>query len=280
MAWFEGRYLTGNPTDKRYDSAGTAEFFRSLFTSGVMALGDNLRVEGRGGGTILVHPGSALLDGYLVKVIADTADPFLMALPAGEAIHRVVLRAERNGPKIYHKAGTAGTAPALERADGVYEMSLAQVKVTGEGRMTIKDERGDSQLCGVCKLLPDKMPHQSLVDLIYPVGSYYIAHHNTSPAALFGGSWLRVQERFLWACAASESIGATGGEKEHTLTVDEMPSHRHDVQYAGTSVSGYGFVDSGQARSSNMQRTSFTGGGRAHNNMPPYLNVAVWRRTA
>ena len=116
----------------------------------------------------------------------------------------------------------------------------------------------------------------------YPVGAYYISHNSTSPAELFGGTWSKVEDRFLWAASSSSTIGVTGGAQTHTLTIDEMPAHGHwggvrpsysggsgSHPYAMTTESGYGTLQSDN-----------TGGGHAHNNMPPYINVAVWRRIA
>lgn len=114
----------------------------------------------------------------------------------------------------------------------------------------------------------------------YPVGSLYIAYNHTNPGTLFGGTWERVENAFLWACDASGTIGQTGGEKTHTLTVDELPSHSHGSVYSqhatGTKDKAW-YTTSG---SSVAYGTVATGGGQAHNNMPPYIQVSVWRRTA
>lgn len=72
-----------------------------------------------------------------------------------------------------------------------------------------------------------------ILDMVYPVGSYYISHSNTSPATLFGGTWARIEGRMLYGCATTGTIGATG-----------------------THTTGSG--------SSSL----------------PYVNVAIWRRTA
>lgn len=177
-------------------------------------------------------------------------------------------------------------------ASGAVTVGGADIQLTGYSMPSSASPiaAADSVNAGLGKLeaglenleaeLTSKIDRGQLLDLVYPVGSIYIAYHHTSPAELFGGTWTRMQDCFLWACAASESIGETGGEKTHVLTVNEMPSHRHDVNYAGTSGNSYGFVDNTSSGSSGMQRTSYTGGGAAHNNMPPYVSVAVWRRTA
>ena len=124
------------------------------------------------------------------------------------------------------------------------------------------------------------------IDMIYPVGSIYISVNTTSPATYFGGTWQRITDRFLLAAGSTYANGATGGSATHTLTVDEMPSHRHSAQYATTG--GYksgNLSQSNYAASSTVSMygnifTDYEGGGKAHNNMPPYLVVYMWKRTA
>lgn len=125
---------------------------------------------------------------------------------------------------------------------------------------------------------------KSLVDTIYPVGSIYLAYNHTSPASLFGGTWTRLAEAFPWF-TSSGTIGATGGEREHTLTVDEMPNHTHTIPVANTaagSIAASNQVRYNSASTSYMGElwSNSRGGGAAHNNMPPYVQISAWRRTA
>ena len=126
------------------------------------------------------------------------------------------------------------------------------------------------------------------LDAIYPVNSIYIGYSHTSPASLFGGTWYRIESRFLWGTPSSGTIGATAGEMTHVLTTNEMPAHSHNGK-VHTSTDGHlsGSVSEvrrySTATSSTIVETQITnsvGGGAAHNNMPPYVNVAIWRRTA
>lgn len=117
----------------------------------------------------------------------------------------------------------------------------------------------------------------------HPVGSYYIANNSTSPASIFGGTWTRVTGRFLWGCTTTETIGGTGGEKTHILTTTEIPSHTHYLPNtnADGSTQNYSLTYNPSAKGfSGTLKTTAVGGGAAHNNMPPYINVAIWRRTA
>lgn len=129
-----------------------------------------------------------------------------------------------------------------------------------------------------------------IIDAIYPVGSIYMSVNNTDPSVLFGGTWEQIEDKFLLASGSTYAAGSTGGEATHTLSVDEMPSHGHTVMYYGSSgnVGSWGYnYTSGAGRGKwsgstepNTSGISLEGGSQAHNNMPPYLSVNVWKRTA
>lgn len=117
-----------------------------------------------------------------------------------------------------------------------------------------------------------------------PVGCLYMSFESTSPATLFGGSWTQLKDRFLLSVGDTyKSAGLTGGEADHTLTVAEMPSHRHGASegqfHAYTGSNGADTV-SGGTNFKSIQYTAYVGGGGSHNNMPPYITVYVWRRIA
>ena len=120
----------------------------------------------------------------------------------------------------------------------------------------------------------------SILDYVYPVGSVYISYSHYDPATLFGGTWVRIQNAFLWGVDSNGAIGLTGGSKTHTLTVNELPSHTHGAVYSGNvSDKSYAWLTPGSGDKLGYN-TVATGGGAAHNNMPPYVQVSIWRRTA
>ena len=67
----------------------------------------------------------------------------------------------------------------------------------------------------------------------YPVGAYYISSEPTSPATLFGGTWVRIENRMILAAGSSYTAGSTGGSATKTLSVANMPTHRHSCSSTG-----------------------------------------------
>ena len=123
-----------------------------------------------------------------------------------------------------------------------------------------------------------------IIDMIYPVGSIYMSVNNTDPSVLFGGKWERIQDRFLLASGTTYTNGSTGGEATHTLTINEMPSHRHSritqpQGYAEQDTRKNDIISPASGSANEVTKYSnYTGGGQAHNNMPPYLAVYMWKR--
>ena len=124
-----------------------------------------------------------------------------------------------------------------------------------------------------------------ICNVIYPIGSVYISINNIEPSSLFGGTWEKLEDRFLLSSGKTYINGDIGGEATHKLTIDEMPKHNHAMNmallagnYSGWNVvsqqGGFWGSDDWNTRATN------TGGDKPHNNMPPYLVVNMWKRTA
>jgi len=185
-----------------------------------------------------------------------------------------------------------------------------------------------------------KNSHKIDTDLVYPVGSIYMSVNDTNPATIFGGTWEKIEGRFLLGTSIDYPLGEKKGEKQHTLTTNEMPSHNHSdsghnhtqSNHTHTLPYNYHFLgvrnvyDNGapilwnlnyyvdltkletntpsKARQlivagntdgflvyeptdttsqtpsiyNSYANISRTGEGQAHNNMPPYIAVNIWKR--
>ena len=140
-------------------------------------------------------------------------------------------------------------------------------------------------------------------DTQHPIGSIYITTNKVNTSSIFGGTWEQLKDRFLIGAGSSYTNGATGGATSHmhttaghTLTVAEMPSHTHAVPnpsyYAAISTSDTGYsvcrTENPPIGTKDGYGTGSTGGDGSHShgdtgsssNMPPYLAVYMWKRTA
>lgn len=88
-----------------------------------------------------------------------------------------------------------------------------------------------------------------------------------------------LRDRFVLGGGGTHTVGSTGGEATHKLTVDEMPTHNHKISF-GHEIEGATFrslIDEcGQAGTANSYPS---GGSQPHNNMPPYYALCYIMKT-
>lgn len=124
----------------------------------------------------------------------------------------------------------------------------------------------------------------------FPPGSVFLSVVPTNPATLLGyGVWASIASgRMLVGFNGSDpdfdAPEKFGGAKTHTLTEAEMPSHTHVEQNNSATtgaLAGWGARDtSTNTAVATGYSTQATGGGGAHNNVPPYFVVYIWKRTS
>lgn len=168
------------------------------------------------------------------------------------------------------------------------------------------------------------LKNKEIGEFFYPIGSIYLSINDTNPTSLFGGTWKQIAKgRTLVGVDSSDSDFSasqkTGGEKTHTLTTSEMPSHTHTFTGSSATTSSAGAHKhstqgqwlvpntSGTVRCVSHQNisgdptqtnsaivsagahthtltakgtNSSTGGDSAHNNLQPYFTCYIWLRTA
>lgn len=128
-----------------------------------------------------------------------------------------------------------------------------------------------------------------LLDSVFPIGRGFIDFTNTDYSNYLGFTW----ERELVGLTPIgynpddedfNTIGATMGEKAHTLTINELPEFKPTILVdTGTgNVSGsavpYSVVDDGIWYNGDMVQT--IGGNQPHNIIQPSKVVAYWKRVA
>lgn len=121
----------------------------------------------------------------------------------------------------------------------------------------------------------------NLLDIVYPVGSLYFTNNDTSPAAIVGGSWTKIEEAVV---RGSNSVGYIGSD-DHALTVDEIPNHYHDINlYYHSNGGGHRSVNRSQWSDANDSGERFVtggrGGGQAMSLVQRSYNCFIYYRTA
>lgn len=146
--------------------------------------------------------------------------------------------------------------------------------------------------------------NQAILTNLYPVGSIYMSVNNTNPSTYFGGTWVewgsgRVPVGVNTSETEFNTVEKTGGEKTHTLSINEIPSHDHKTardissgngailnwdnngsgDFWGMQKSSYNFTSS-NVYNLNSLRTENTGGSQAHNILQPYITCYMWKRVS
>lgn len=198
-----------------------------------------------------------------------------------------------------------GLSGKLDKSGGTLTGNLSGQYITGtwlqttaasdlgkaSGKIAVLDDSGWVYYRTSAELLADigAATVSAMLDKAYPVGSIYMSVNSANPQTLFGGTWVQIKDRFLLASGTTYKAGTTGGEATHTLTNSEMPAHAHEMYSAnggGDSTwnpnAGTYLVDSVTSDKTTWYAQlgmNNAGGSGAHNNMPPYLVVYVWKRT-
>lgn len=133
---------------------------------------------------------------------------------------------------------------------------------------------------------------QQILDIIWPVGSIYLSDNATNLNTKFGGTWVKLSGGFIYGSTStsgntySTGNGTGTSTNNHTLTINEIPSHSHKFTLAyggndpakgfnyGNSLAGVFGIEDG------FNFIGSTGGGKGHSHNIPYIACSIWRRTA
>ena len=293
----------------RHSAAALSSFINAMYGSSV-ANGLDVQVTGSAGLNVLVKIGNGIIDtgtgfGRLIQIDADET----VALTAASASNprndiivayidnsvtptTAVTDNTNNILKFAAVAGTPAGSPtdpsgsAIQAAVGAGNpyMILGRVRVnTSATSLTAPNITDLRAMAGYIGTL----------QRAYPVGSiYFNASVSTNPATLLGfGTWVawgagRVPVGFDSGQTEFDTVEETGGAKTHTLSIPEMPSHRHDppngTKYVG--IDGSAGAANGAMTGGGNYRWNWSqndvGGGLPHNNLQPYIVTYMWKRTA
>lgn len=207
-------------------------------------------------------------------------------------------------------------ASEIARIEGARDDSFDEVAAKG---VTVPANSTIDDLPGLIRSIPQGYDPSTIVDLIYPVDSFFFSASSVSPSVLFPGTtWVQIKDRFLLAAGDDYAAGGTGGSADaivpyHDHTTETAGSFSFTVTALGARTGSDTLVSAGtnttaaasgstRYRVSNNSYTSSAGSsitdrinraahshtvnpaGTAGNaegaNMPPYLAVYVWKRTA
>lgn len=184
---------------------------------------------------------------------------------------------------------------AAAYSDGTYDeyaaIPLANIRVPVDNTLGSTSTTNALSAAKGKELSDTKLSKSQILDLFYPIGTIYQTTDSTfDPADKWGGTWEYIKGRFLLSDSNDYTVGDTGGEATHKLTVQEMPSHTHTM-YINNDASSYGWtpkvgtyltktdhVTTSTKNYGGILAQDGAGGDQAHNNMPPYLVVRTWKR--
>lgn len=134
-----------------------------------------------------------------------------------------------------------------------------------------------------------------LLNIFYPIGSYYETSDTSfDPNTSMGGTWeletdgtVLVSKSNTTGSKFNASIGSVVGEETHTLTIEELAEHNHNLAYLYDLTKGYKnafipttTVENPTNYTSDIKTIQNTGGNQPHNNVQPSKIVNRWHRTA
>ena len=225
------------------------------------------------------------------------------AASAGEAStsRQAAEKAQKAAEDAAALAGTrAGTDKALNT-----ENAPADAKATGDAlagkvdKSTVQDESGNAIFYSKAEVeakIKEILAKQQSED--YAKIKFWVSPDPTSPAELYGGTWERIEGKFIMGASDTYPAGSTGGSATHAQTKEELYPHSHRLMQSGenakmnTASMGrtgsitsdrdeyVAFGNSVQMFSSYSFTIETVGGGQPMDILNPYYSMYIWRRVA
>lgn len=166
--------------------------------------------------------------------------------------------------------------------------------ITSKNNKFSLDSEGNLVVNSVTTLLGNN--NQSVLDLVYPIGSLYLTVDDKNPTTLFGGTWEQIKDRFLLGAGDNYENGSVGGEATHKHIAENMRAMigaetglANTINYVGVDpidpnngtsrVGSYSITGSYYTNGRSFSHwTPVVGYTSTDSNMPPYLTVYMWKR--
>lgn len=222
-------------------------------------------------------PVNDLVDAYTAGngIAIDGSNVVSVTIDSGNANGLAVTS---SGVKL--TVATTSAAGAMSASDKTKLDGIA----TGAQVNVLEGVKVGTETAGITSKIADIK--EAILAVFYPVGSIKMTTTSTNPSTYMGGTWVawgagRVPVGVDTAQTEFNTVEKSGGEKTHTLTVDELPEHNHDIPIMGTKkprITITNITTNIDEEYSTID-TDNTGGGEAHNNLQPYITCYMWKRT-
>lgn len=116
--------------------------------------------------------------------------------------------------------------------------------------------KGEAVRADIEQTVANLLDAKTVGNLVYPVGSIYMSVTSASPATIFGGTWVQLQDQFLLAAGSKYAAGTTGGSADAII-----PSHTHTVTAASASAGAHTHTTSGSVASGGEHTHTVSGTG-------------------
>ena len=115
---------------------------------------------------------------------------------------------------------------------------------------------------------------EQFLSFIYPIGSILEMTSAENPSTLFPNTtWEQIEGKFLLSSNSSHSLGSTGGDETHALTIGEIPNHSHTISHEHTTKSETGTTTSNGSHTHDLNCILLSGDLRTHNGSIPFGSI-------
>ena len=133
--------------------------------------------------------------------------------------------ATKAGEAEKSKTAAATSATNAKASEEASKNWAEEAKKAANTDTTVSVKGAPADAAATRALIEESLAAQRAED--YARIKFWASNDPTSPASFIGGTWERVEGKFIMGASSAYPVGTTGGSATHTQTVAEMPSHNH-----------------------------------------------------